>query len=214
MKIRATVMIVMLSLAVSACAVTYGDEQAGYGQVANETGQEIPEYHGKKTVVAVLPLGLSQRAAERYPHLLAKDVGLGIHNRVVDALYDTNRFRFVEDKGNVIKDVLKRQWMSSAGMVAQDTAVKIGQLLGAAKVIYGEVYDFSQGGERIGPTGRNRGGRTRVGVQIRLVDTTTLEYVPASGVGYGRDVGEASERAIRDAVVNLVRRLEKKHMNP
>jgi len=209
MTLRATITTVLLAFALlSACAVTYVEEQKGYGR--QDTEQKMPAYHGPKTVVAVLPLGLSQRAARRYPQLLSRDVGLGIHNRVVEALYDTNRFRFVEDKPEIVKDVLKRQWMSGAGMVARNTAIEIGHLLGAAKVIYGEVYDFSQGGDRITATSRDTSRRTRVGVQIRLIDTTTLEYIPASGVGYGNDVGEASEIAIRDAVINLVQRLNER----
>ena len=209
MRLRTILVFLFAALLLGACATTYVEEQKGYDE-GSAAPAPLPEYHGPKTVVAVLPLGLSQRAAERYPQLLAKDVGLGIHNRVVEALYDTNRFRFVEDKQGVIKDVLKRQWMSAAGMVEQSTAVEIGHLLGAAKVIYGEVYDFSQGGERIGVSRRETGRRTRVGVQIRLVDAATLEYVPASGVGYGRDVGEASEKAIRDAVASLIRRVEQR----
>ena len=60
----------------------------------------------------------------------------------VEVLFDSNRFRFVEDKPEMIKDVLDRQWMSSAGMVDQSSAVEMGRILGAKKVIYGEVYDL------------------------------------------------------------------------
>jgi len=167
----------------------------------------LPKYTGPKTVAAVLPLGLSAKAAAAYPHLLTKDVGLGIHNRVVEALFDTNRFRFVEEKPEIVKDVLDRQWLSSSGMVDQATAVKMGKLLGASKVIYGEVYDFAQGGEKIGTGGVAKDLVTRMGVQVRCVDVETLEYVPGSGTGKGSDVGEASDAAIRAAVDGLVRRM-------
>lgn len=167
----------------------------------------LPKYTGPKTVVAVLPLGLSAKAAAAYPHLLTKDVGLGIHNRVVETLFDTNRFRFVEEKPEIVKDVLDRQWLSSSGMVDQATAVKMGKLLGASKVIYGEVYDFAQGGEKIGGGAVAKNLTTRMGVQVRCVDVETLEYVPGSGTGKGSDVGEASDAAIRAAVDGLIRRL-------
>lgn len=167
----------------------------------------LPKYTGPKTVVAVLPLGLSAKAAAAYPHLLTKDVGLGIHNRVVETLFDTNRFRFVEEKPEIVKDVLDRQWLSSSGMVDQATAVKMGKLLGASKVIYGEVYDFAQGGEKIGMGGIAKDFNTRMGVQVRCVDVETLEYVPGSGTGKGSDVGEASDAAIRAAIDGLIRRL-------
>lgn len=165
------------------------------------------KYTGPKIVAAVLPLGLSARAAAAYPHLLAKDVGLGIHNRVVENLFDTDRFRFVEEKPEIVKDVLDRQWLSSSGMVDQTTAVQMGRLLGASKVIYGEVFDFAQGGEKIGVNGVSKDLTTRIGVQVRCVDVETLEYVPGSGTGKGSDLGEAADAAIRLAVEGLVRRL-------
>lgn len=187
------------------CATTYVDNRSA-GTSADLSG--LPRYDGPKTVVAVLPLGLSEWAAKAYPHLLAKDVGLGIHNRLVETLYDTNRFRFVEEKPEVIKDVLDRQWMSSAGMIDQSTAVEMGRILGATKVIYGEVYDFAQGGEAIAGFSAQKDFNTRMGVQIRCVDIETLEYVPGSGVGRGGDVGAASEAAIREAVAGLIKRLK------
>ncbi|MDY0270260.1 CsgG/HfaB family protein [Trichloromonas sp.] len=190
----------------SGCATTYVEEKKPVRPTPDLAS--FPAYDGPKTVVAVLPLGLSARAAKAYPHLLAKDVGLGIHNRVIETLYDTNRFRFVEEKPEVVKDVLDRQWLSMAGMVDQGTAVEMGKLLGAQKVIYGEVYDFAQGGEQVAGFSSRKDFNTRMGVQVRCVDVETLEYVPGSGTGRGGDVGEASEGAIREAVAGLIRRLK------
>lgn len=197
---------VLLGTVPSGCATTYVEEQQPVQAVSERV--EFPPYDGPKTVVAVLPLGLSERAAKAYPHLLAKDVGLGIHNRVIEILYDTNRFRFVEEKPEVIKEVLNRHWMSMAGMVDQASAVEMGKLLGASKVIYGEVYDFAQGGEQVSGFSSRRDFSTRMGVQVRCVDVETLEYVPGSGTGRGLDVGEASDAAIREAVSGLIRRLK------
>jgi curli biogenesis system outer membrane secretion channel CsgG len=196
----------LLCWSLCACATTYVEEPQPlkpWPDLAN-----FPPYDGPKTVVAVLPLGLSERAAKAYPHLLAKDVGLGIHNRVIETLYDTNRFRFVEEKPEVVKDVLDRQWMSMAGMVDQGTAVEMGRMLGASKVIYGEVYDFAQGGEQISGFSAKQNFSTRMGIQVRCVDVETLEYVPGSGTGRGADVGEASDAAIHDAVAGLIRRMK------
>lgn len=200
-------LLVLLGCALLAgCASTYVEEKQPVKPTPDLAS--FPPYDGPKTVVAVLPLGLSERAAKAYPHLLAKDVGLGIHNRVIETLYDTNRFRFVEEKPEVVKDVLDRQWLSMAGMVDQGTAVEMGKLLGAQKVIYGEVYDFAQGGEQVSGFSARKDFNTRMGVQVRCVDVETLEYVPGSGTGRGADVGEASEGAIREAVAGLIRRLK------
>ncbi|MFO7760520.1 MAG: CsgG/HfaB family protein [Thermodesulfobacteriota bacterium] len=197
-------------LMLTSCATTYTEKgrKAAEKYPQQLTRQpDFPEYTGPKTVAAVLPLGLSARAAENYPHLLRQDVGFGIHNRVIDTLYETGRFRFVEEKKKVVKDVMDRQWMSSAGMVDQATAVKMGKMLGARKVIYGEIYDYAQGGEQIRGFSARSNTTTRVGVQIRLVDVETLEYVPASGIGYGPDVGLAAGQAIHSAVSSLLDRL-------
>jgi curli biogenesis system outer membrane secretion channel CsgG len=204
------VVLAVLSFALTTgCATTYveQDNPLQDKQFTNSQSVQSPAYNGAKIVVAVLPMGLSDRAAQRYPHLLAKNVGMGIHNRLVDALYDTNRFKFVEDKGDVIKDVMDRQWMSANGMVSQSKAIEIGKILGATKVIYGEVYDYGEGGDKIRGLSARKNLQNRMGIQIRCVDVETLEYVPGSGTGIGSDVSSAAEEALRQATASLLRRL-------
>jgi len=180
-------------------------------EMAGAGAQDIvyPEYTGPKTPLAVLPMGLSERAAKRYPHLLESEVGLGIHNVLTDALYRTGRFRFVEDKESVMKEMMERWRLSSMGVVDQDYAIQLGRMLGAKKVVYGEVYDYAEGKQET-ITGLNKSTmpRIRVGVQVRMVDLETLEYIPASTVKYGADWGEASQAAIESAVLIMINRLE------
>lgn len=193
---------------VSGCAATYVQDDSTSRTQPAAASAALPVYSGPKTVVAVLPLGLSEQAAKRYPRLLDKSVGMGVHNMVVESLYDSNRFTFVEEKPEIIKDVMDRQWMSSAGMVDQGTAVEMGRMLGAKKVIYGEVYDYAEGGERVAGFSAQRSSHVRMGVQVRCVDVETLEYVPGSAVEYGADVSDAANRAIKSAVAVLLRRLK------
>ncbi|MCP4716306.1 MAG: hypothetical protein GY868_14400 [Deltaproteobacteria bacterium] len=190
----------------TACATT-GPVLDDTARTGRESARpEYPPYKGPRIPVAVLPMGLSERAAKRYPHLLDKSVGLGVHHVLTDALYRTNRFRFVEEKEAVVKDVMQRQWLSASGAVDQNSAVRLGRMLGARKVIYGEVYDYAEG-----KTETLRGLRVivepkiRVGIHIRLVDIETLEYIPASDTSYGPDWGEASSLAIEKAVAKLFR---------
>jgi curli biogenesis system outer membrane secretion channel CsgG len=190
------------------CATTYTAEDPGPVTAEQSSGKPAQAYTGPKTTIAVLPLGLSERAAKRYPHLLDKAVGMGIHNMVIEALYDSNRFTFVEEKPEVVKDVMDRQWMSSAGMVDQSTAVRLGKILGARKVVYGEVYDYAEGGETVTGLSVRKNFRIRTGVQIRYVDVETLEYIPATGVDYGNDVPESAGRAVNTAVSVLLKRLK------
>lgn len=151
--------------------------------------------------VAVLPLGLTSTTSERYPQLAERNVGLGVHNMLVEHLYDTGRFRFVEEKPDVVADLLDRQWVSSTGAVSAETAVEHGRLLGARYVLYGEVYDF--GLRALG----SAAAEIRIAVQVRLVDVETSEYVPASGAGELRREGEVlatgSEVAFARSTVGL-----------
>lgn len=185
---------------------------------APETASRAAEPPGDPRVaVAVLPLGLSARTAERYPGLLARHVGFGVHNLLVDRLYASRRFRLVEDKQEVVDDLLDRQWIASSGAVSQESAVRYGKLLGARYVLYGEVYDFSS--QRL----KKKVLETRISLQIRLVDVETSEYVPASGTGaetrkgkvfvqedrqeFARGtVGTATAAALDEAVATLLRR--------
>ena len=201
--------IICLAFAASlcSCATTYVEPDRNPAAENPQTQPRQPEYTGPKIVVAVLPLGLSDRAASRYPHLLDKNVGFGIHNRLTEALYDSGRFTFVEDKGGIIKDVMDRQWMSANGMVSQSRAIEMGKILGATKVIYGEVYDYGESGEQIRGLSAKKNLKTRMGIQIRCVDVETLEYIPGSGTGIGTDVSSAADQALQQASASLLKRL-------
>ncbi len=195
--------LVLCSLLAAACAsVSAVDEKPA---PAGSAPVVYPDYAGEKTPLAVLPMGLSQQAAKRYPHLMESSVGMGVHNMLTDALYRTKRFRFVEQDENVVKEVFRKQWLAASGAVDQSSAVELGKVLGAKKVIYGEVYDYSEGkSETITGVRKSVTPRVRVGIQVRLVDVETLEYVPASGTAYGADWGEAAQKAVETAVEKLI----------
>jgi len=187
------------------CAVTKPELEESEESSSGKKPVIYPEYKGERIPIAVLPMGLSERTAQQYPFLLEKSVGLGVHNVLTDELYRTKRFRFVEDKESVIKDAFNRQELSDWGIVDQESAIKIGRMLGAKKVVYGEVYDYSEGKtEKIKGFKTSAVPRVRVGLQIRLVDAETLEYIPASSVKYGIDWAEASRSAIEEAVLKIV----------
>lgn len=184
------------------------------------TRPQYPARRGDPIPVAVLPLGLTAQAAARYPRLTERQVGFGVHNAIVDALYETGWFRFVEEKPEVVEDVLQRQWLASSGAVAAEGALELGRLLGARYVIYGEVYGFAT-------SGAGDRGETSVELQLRMIDVETAEYVPASargtatgaladGVSAGSadfaasTVGQATVRALDAAVPTLLERFSQK----
>lgn len=183
-------------------APAVAQESAEPAEPAADAAQETAEAPGEDRIpVAVLPLGLTETTSRRYPQLAERNVGLGVHNMLVNHLYDTGRFRFVEEKPDVVADLLDRQWVSSTGAVSAEAAVEHGRLLGARYVLYGEVYDF---GLRTLGTAT---AETRIAVQVRLVDVETSEYVPASGAGEVRREGEVlateSEVAFARSTVGL-----------
>jgi len=173
------------------------------------------------TPIVVLPMGLSTRAAERYPQLAEQDVGFGIHNMLVNHLYDTGNYRMVEEKKEILDDLLERQWMSASGAIDQASAVQYGQLLGARFVVYGEVYDFSV--RKV----KRKLAETTISIQIRFVDVETAEFIPGSAVGavtqkggvfpddmteFARStVGLATDAALQKAVEQLNERLSPRY---
>ena len=211
MRLRTAVptTLVVLLWASSGCAV----------QAQETPAAPSPQAADDRIPIAVLPLGLTEATSQRYPQLAERNVGLGVHNMLVDRLYDTGRFRFVEEKPEVMEDLLDRQWMSSTGAVSAETAVHHARLTGARYVLYGEIYDF--GLRRLGGSA----AETRISVQVRLVDVETSEYVPASGtaelrregevigveseIAFARStVGLATGEALTDAVKTLMNRFE------
>ncbi len=193
----------------ASCAVTAPEggapQTAGAGVVvAPEV--KFPPYSGPKTRLAVLPLGLSERAAKRYPHLLDSSVGMGVHNVLTDALHRSARYSFVEIKESVVKEAFRQQWLSASGAMDESTALKEGRMLGAQKVIYGEVYDYAEGKkEKVKGLRVETATWVRVGIQLRIVDLETLQFVPATAQATGSDWGQASQQAIDKAVLKLVR---------
>jgi curli biogenesis system outer membrane secretion channel CsgG len=192
-------------LMLSACTVTQTVPQEELIASSKPAPVSYSPYDGPRIPAAVLPFGLPEQVARRYPHLLEKSVGLGIYNLLTQELYRTGRFRLVERDPKVMEAVLKEHELAFSGLVDPGTAARIGRFLGARVVVYGEVYDYSEGiVEKTTGFKTVQTPRVRVGVQMRVVDVETLELIPASGIAYGVDYGGASHSAIRQATAAFV----------
>lgn len=209
------------------CYMPVGPNVAGVSGSTAEDDPPLPFYSGPRMPVVVLPLGLSKDAAERYPKLRELAVGLGVHNILVDTLYQTGGFTLVEGKANVVKEIMKLQWAHASGIMSEETAIEHGRLTGAKYIVYGEVYDFgvSSHGATVGFV-RRRTDTIHIGIQIRMVSIERGDYIPASGTGQsgltseqllffsekerfrGSDVGTATRKAIRRAVTTLLERVQ------
>lgn len=105
-------------------------------------------------------------------------LGEGFAEMLTTELMKTNRFIVVERQA--LKDVVEEQELGQTGLVKQESAAKVGELLGAQIIVRGVVSEFdmkeSGGGSGIGIAGFRlgvKGSNAHVAVDIRLIDTTT-----------------------------------------
>ena len=219
---RSLLLIAILALA--GCA-TVSTEQAtpSYAEAQLEA---FPDYEGEPARIQVIRFGIPREIAEQYPELARRQVGFGLHNRIIEGFFDTGRFEFIEEKQSML-DRMANQWkMSMAGLVSEDTAVDAGELRAPEYLVYAEVYDFATTtSEEVRGIRSEVETTTVIGLQVRLVDVETGEFIVGSGEGRAAStavgawaspelefdqstVGIATERAMRVALLNIVRRME------
>ena len=136
-------------------------------------------------------------------------LGDGFGEMLTTELMKTGRFVVVERQA--LQDVVGEQELGQTGLVRQESAAKVGELLGAQIIVRGVVSEFdmaeSGGGGGIGIGGFRLGVKTssaHVAVDIRLIDTTTGQvlyshnaagHAEASGLGVGVFKGEVDFHA-------------------
>lgn len=210
----------------SACASVSTEGVEIRGKAADNVvpGESVTPMKGPRHRVQVIRLGVGKDIAERHPELIDRRVGYGLSNRLLEALYETGRFDFVEEKDSVLKKMADQWRLSEAGIVSEQTRTAPGSLTGAEFIVYAEVFDFSVSkAENLAVGMTNLKNSTLIGVQIRLVHAETGEYVAASGSGDATTtassvwvsptvefdqstVGIATRRAVNQAVDQLLRR--------
>jgi curli biogenesis system outer membrane secretion channel CsgG len=162
------------------------------------------------------------------------EVGRGVADELVTALFDTGQFRLIER--DQIEKVLAEQHMVNSGQINPRTAARLGRILGVQVLILGKVTEFSNdstGAAINTPRGFGFGIRAntaRVTLDARMVDTTSAEIL-ATASGHGEkkqtsfglrvdftriDFGSNEFRktnlgiALKDAVANLAEQLAAK----
>ena len=151
----------------------------------------LPEYHGKPIPIQLLNIGVSEELYSSFPELKDKRVGLGLTNIVVEYLEYTERFIFTEDKTE-IKNRMVKQFQASQAGISEDKLNGRGKIRLAHYFVYIEVYDFSVSEDE---TIKLKDGvkntlTTRLGLQIKFVDSETGAYFTASGLGDASTVRE------------------------
>jgi len=193
---------------------------------------EIPEYFGEPVPVAILSIGVNQEVLDQYPELGDYRVGLGLSNITVAFMDETFRFEFVETRDE-IKDRMIKQYKASKNGLSANVINPVGKIVLAKYFGYIEVYDFSiSEDETINlKDGVKNTLVTRLGLQVRLVDSETGLYMTGSGLGTATttremtllndenleevafnqsSIGVATKKALNTAVYKIVRRMRQK----
>ncbi len=129
------------------------------------------------------------------------DVGTGMADMLTTALFKTGKFNMVERQA--IQKVLEEQALGASGAVTQNSAAKLGKLLGAGAIITGSVTEFGvkDGGGKIGGLGGMTKGlvsgfgvksfTARTAIDLRIIDTSTGEIILAESA-----FGEETSRSL------------------
>ncbi|MFY9271240.1 MAG: CsgG/HfaB family protein [Candidatus Manganitrophaceae bacterium] len=151
---------------------------------------------GTKVRVAVARFGATDRFAQVYG---GWDIGGGLSAQLVTELIHSGKVIVVERA--ILSQILREQELTDSKLVTKETAAQVGQLLGVDYLIVGEVTEFEQkaigGGGRVGwlrwifPKGSAEFSAAHVGIDLRVIDTTTGEILHSH-----RSEGRAWEKAV------------------
>lgn len=209
---------------------TTEDYTAGFE--SRESIWSIPEYNGDPVSVALLNIGITDDILSQYPELGDYRVGLGLTNITVAFLDETFRFEFVETRDE-IKDRMITQFKASKKGFTANVINPVGKIVLAKYFCYIEVYDFSiSEDESITlKDGVKSNLVTRLGLQVKLVDSETGLYMTGSGLGKATttreatllnnenleeikfnqsSIGTSTRKALETAVAKVVKRMIRK----
>jgi len=153
----------------------------GYNNVKTDQEVTYSPYDGPKKRIAVLQF--DNKVNKRW-----WDRSWNIEDRltemVITELMKTNRFIVIE-RGS-LNEVLSEQDLGDSGRVRQETAARVGEVLGAQVLVKGAITEFiekeSGGAGGIIISGIGIGGKTNTGhvaMDIRLIDATTGQIIQA-----------------------------------
>ena len=169
--------------------------------VASLVALSVPAEAQRSVRIGVLSLDYSAVKAAANEALKADvDVGSGVADVLTQHLVEVGGFTVVERKA--ISSVLDEQNLSNSNRADDETAARIGRLLGVDVILVGGVTEFSVEERTIAAPGLGRftrgivGGvgrkqaKARVSITARIVNTSTGEIV--SGVVGDGEVEDAS----------------------
>ena len=149
-----------------------------------------PPRLGESIPVQLVRLSVPAEWAAAYPRLAEQGVGLGLYQRVATELSSCGHFTLLSDDTLVQTRILQQWALSQSGLYAE---IPVSQGLAPPRyLVYAELFDFSIGqNEEVRGFHSTETAMTRVGIQLRFVDTRDGTYIPASGLGTALTSGDA-----------------------
>lgn len=191
-----------------------------------ESLNTLPPFEGEKQVIQLSKLNVNKELWEFFPELREKRVGLGVTNRIIENFETTGRFKYAEEKDQIVNQMLDAWETDLNGLSNGETQLTMEGVLLPKYIVYAEIYDFSVSyGETYDKGKLNKTNTTIIGIQIRMVNVDNSQYIVASGQGTSTQVGEgyfknpsmsfdqstvgiATQRALEKATFNLIGRME------
>lgn len=172
--------LVVLSFWLWGCASTVGPHATpSPGTTSPVT---FPSYSGPKRKIQVVQINIPLEDLRRYPELAEKRIGFGLSSILVETLFDTGRFTFLEEQEELLKRLVEQWELTADGILVKDPEAPETALQAADFLVYAKVFDFVACSpvEDIGLSRARNTCVTRVGVQVRIANTATGEYLPGS----------------------------------
>lgn len=236
--INQCLVIILLSIVPPVYSYAQDDVEAEEGILDGK----IPQVKGPRRTVAVGKFDSIGSFAANYGDW---SIGGGLSSMFVTALREADRFIVVE-RAN-LQQVLAEQELAAGGLTRQEGRPQSGNLQNAQIIIYGAVTEFDAGnkggglslgvssgalGSLLGGGASLQGKSGTVGLDIRLVDTSSGEIIDSFSVKetaksrsfdvnagykgmnlgtnqfYKTPLGQAARKAITKAVQNIARKSE------
>src|SRR2546429_430707 len=97
----------VLSCLCTGCASNVGPEGTVPLELPADKSVSFPPYSGPKRKVQVVQINIPLDDIKRYPELGEKRVGFGLSSILVETLFDTGRFVFLEEKEQLLKRLVE-----------------------------------------------------------------------------------------------------------
>ncbi len=231
MASRACILGLLLAgLCLLGCASSEGPVIAA---VSSPPPPSFAPYEGPQRRVQVVEISVRKSDLEHYPELADKRVGFGMSKLLVESLFDSGRFKLLEEKAEILRRLVEQWELKEGGILVGDPVGDLPELEAPEFLVYAELFDFvaCSPSERLIGTTRHKSCVTSVGVQVRVNNARTGEYIPGSTDPlmpegqyihnvdmslFGKEqqfdqsaVGKATARAIQVALVEALGRFDK-----